>query len=213
MNKIKLAVLAGLLLGFSACDSSTSQKEEETNDTTELKQDSITLTTQEDKEVVKEIVRDNRTPNGSYFKAEIGGVENIFDFSGNTSKANHYDARSEQKSSSIRMVRFTDDERSRISIQIVGLSQDMDLPVSIPNDSLGVQMKFSYYYTTGEELKRKVLLEPTTDFKLIVNQIKGDSLIGTFDGFFTNGSIVNEDYIKVENGIFRFKLEGMTPAM
>lgn len=205
MKKLKLVILAALFIGFSSCDSSTSQKEEET---TEQTTDSLSS-----KEEIKEIVRDNRTPNGSYFKAEIGGVEKIFDFAANSVKANHYDYLAEQRSSRTRMVRHTSEEKERISIQIAGLLLDTELPISIPNDSLGVQMKFSYYYKTGKDGNTKRVLKPSNDFVFTITEIKGDSLIGTFEGFLFTDAVANNDFTKVANGTFRFKLEGITPAM
>lgn len=205
MNKIKLGLIAALLIGFSACDST---QESETKENTEQTQG-----TTEEKEVVKEIVRDNRTPNGSYFKAEIAGVEKIFDLTGNSMKANHYEYRPDNNYNMLRMVRFTSTEQERISIQISGLLLDAELPLNIPNDSLGVQMKFSYYYKSADGKKVKEVLKPANDFTFTITEIKGDSLIGTFEGFFVDGAITNNNYQKVENGIFRFKLEGITPPM
>ena len=74
-------------------------------------------------------------------------------------------------------------------------------------------MKFSYYYTAGKKRKSKKVLKPTNDFALTITEIKGDSLIGTFEGFLFTDMIANNDYTKVANGVFRFKLEGVKPAM
>lgn len=198
-------VLVGLTL--ASCTSNNQKQEEHKTKNKATEKTEV----QEKKNPVLDLSDAERNPNGSFFKMTIGGKEKIFDNAENKKSQNQFIS----QSNILIMSRFTKNNRERISLKIFGFKPNKikAFPIDLAKDTLGMKVKCKYYNTFKDGSVDEILdFSKSETAKIVINEIKGDSIIGNIQGFFSDQDIVSKHILKIEDGEFRFKIDGLNQA-